>query len=173
MRDVRPKRHLRHAAMSVVAALATGLFSLLSAGPVVAQPLANRVVGNCVLSGTAVTGLVSSVQAALQAAGVSPPTARVDFVVVYTLANPNDGQPTGEEFTGPVLCRRPAVGSLPAVQVAPVSQTDPIPATGTVDLLGIENALITQYRAPSGEGDIEKRFCHTVGSTNDCFRISD
>ena len=100
---------------------------------------------------------------------------RVDFVVIYTLNNPNDGQTVSGGFTGPVLCVRPAIGSLPAVTATAVPQTEQIPSgSGAVDLLGIETALITQYRIPAGDsGDKQKRFCHSVGEANDCYNISD
>jgi hypothetical protein len=146
-----------------------GLCSILVTAAAEAQT-ANRVVGNCVLQ----TATISNLRADLQeSAGIANP--RIDFVIVYSIANPNDGQPIAGGFTGPVLCGRVAFGTLPAVQVQPVLETAPIPAgAGTIDLLGIENALITQYKSSGGTtADIEKRFCHTAGANNDCFRISD
>ena len=138
------------------------------------QPPPNQVVGNCLLPTTAITGL----RAALQGAGIPAP--QIDFVVVYSLRNRFDGQAVTGGFTGPVLCRRGAFGSLPVIQVESVSQTDTIPPSGpgTVDLLDIETALITQYQTPSGPpvpdpNRIEKRFCHSVGEASSCFRISD
>lgn len=142
-------------------------------------PMVGRVLANCTLNQSAVNFL----NQALTAAGITQP--RVDFVVVYSLANSNDGQPVpptppntvSPGFTGPVLCSRLATvvpPVLPTVTFTPVLQTDPIPASGTVDLLGIENALITQYKPAGGAAsDTEKQFCHTVGAANDCFRISD
>jgi hypothetical protein len=135
---------------------------------------ADRVFANCLLPQSIVDDLSEYLQ------GVGIPTPRIDFLVVYAIANENDGQAIAGGFTGPVLCRRGATGGdspLPAVQVQSVQQTDPIPpGPGTVDLLGVETALITQYQTPSGPpnpGNVEKRFCHSVANINDCFRIFD
>jgi len=149
------------------ATAATAMCTLL--GMSAEAQTANRVVGTCVLQPATISNLRADLQ---ESAGI--PNPRIDFVVIYTLANPNDGQPISGGFTGPVLCGRTAFGTLPLVAVAPVSQTDTIPASGTIDLLGIENALITQYKPTGGAAsDTEKRFCHTTGANNDCFRISD
>jgi hypothetical protein len=132
----------------VVAALSCSLV----ADPTMAQS-ANHVFSNCQLN-TSLAGLTAD----LQTAGISSPT--IDFVVVYSLANPNDGQVVSGGFSGPVLCRGPSV------DVAPETGTDPIP--GAVNLRDIETALITQYVSA---GQTRKRFCHSVNVNSDCFAI--
>jgi len=160
----------RRSAYVRTAIAAAALTCALPANAANAQALANRIVSNCTLNATQIAALTPS----LVAAGIPAPT--IDFVVVYSLTNPNDGQALGSggtgPFTGPVLCTSGAVGleGPPNVNV-----TTPIPASGsgTVDLLGIETALITQYRTRPAvpPGKVEKRFCHSVGDANDCFRI--
>jgi hypothetical protein len=142
----------RRAAAFVAAALSCSL----SAGPAEAQS-PNQIVSPCELDPTTVSALETKVGAV---SGSSTPTD--DFVVIYSLANPNDGQAVSGGFTGPVLCGRPGVSVVEQTG----GGTDAIP--GTVNLRDTETALITQYLTA---GQIRKRFCHSVGVNSDCFVI--
>ena len=88
----------------------------------------------------------------------------VAFVVVYSLKNPNDGQPVGSSgFTGPIICTAP---SFSITDPGVVSQTTDIPSANILDA---EDAFFLRY---SSGGSIQKRVCHTVGSNTDCFTVS-
>jgi hypothetical protein len=152
-------RHHGSSSWCAAALVAAALSCSLSVGPATAQQSANHVVSNCQLDATTLAALAGHVNTAVP--GEVAPT--IDFIVVYSLANPNDGQDLGTgAFTGPVLCRNPGVN------VAGETGTDPIP--GTVSLLDIETALITQYQATGAP--VQKRFCHSVNENSDCFKIS-
>ena len=145
------------------------------------DPAANRVWAGCVLDDTSPTGTVANLKADLEKGGI--PVGEVSFVVVYTLANDNDGQDRGDgSFTGPVICTNSAEVVITAEDEDgdPLTERTDIPTqthtgaatTDTVNLLSAEEFLILQYSlnfAPVGQ--IEKRVCHTTDANVDCFRI--
>lgn len=160
----------RAAAVAASLALGGGSGSALATGQPLPPPSANHVFGGCVLSQATHAGLVRDVARKAPAA-FDPKKVRVSFVVVYTLANPNDGQPLkggAGTFTGPVLCAAP---SLPGIGVG-VEKIDEQADIANIDIRAAEEALILQYKpAGAADGRTEKRFCHTAANNTDCFRI--
>ncbi|MGH8659064.1 MAG: hypothetical protein ACREV4_11485 [Gammaproteobacteria bacterium] len=137
-------------------------------------PAANKVWGGCELT----NGAVIELQNSLTAEGGLPgePLPQVDFVIVYSLQNNNDGQAIGEAgFTGPILCTDPGMVSIDTTTAdTPIPSATEQAAGVTVDIEGIEEALLLQYqKMQSGAllGDREKRVCHTVAGNTDCFLI--
>jgi hypothetical protein len=143
-------------------------------------PAPNKVWGGCVLDVTSPTGTVANLMADLEKGGI--PSPEVSFVVVYTLANDNNGQDLGNgTFTGPVICTNRAEVDItahdkngnPLKETTDIpTQTDPGGAT-SVDILEAEEAFLLQYLLNTGDnaGDTEKRVCHTTDANVDCFRI--
>lgn len=149
-------------------------------------PAVDHVWGGCILSETAVIELQNSITAGTGAEG-----ADVDFVVVYSRANSNDGQFLGGGgVTGPVICINDDQVGITAFeadegilteasriptdthQLVPGEPDEDEPTS--VNLLAAEEVFILQYELLDGEedaGDIEKRICHTVAGNGDCFRI--
>lgn len=162
----------------VVASAAMAAFLSGPAFAAVDPPQPERVWGGCVLDPATVAEIQADVNVGIGLASATD--IRVAFVVVYSL-NDNDGQgpvslgpATG--FTGPILCTNPAEVGIPneVTESADIpAQTGPSGAT-SIDILDLEEAMILRYDVNGGaaDGTIEKRFCHTVGVNNDCFRIS-
>jgi hypothetical protein len=158
--------------LAAAAGMAIGTWAS-SAAFAVDPPQPERVWGGCVLS----PGTVAAIQADVNdGIGADADTdIQVAFLFVYSL-NDNDGQGPVKSgpvtgFTGPVLCANSDADFVDRVVLEPVKikETDDVPSSGTVDILDIEEAMILRYRL--GNGDIEKRVCHTTGNNNDCFRI--
>jgi hypothetical protein len=161
-----PVRGAEIARRSIVLASALLLGGALQGAAQTPPPAQGQVWGGCVLNEQAVAAL----------------GADVDFVVVYSLENPDDGQALGnDEFTGPVICINEDRVGITAFEaddttlLTPESRipddTGPMGAT-TVDLFGAEEALILQYGLPPGTPDtIEKRFCQTHAGSSECFII--
>jgi hypothetical protein len=158
------------------------------------DPAADHVWGGCVLS-TGEGGTVGSLLADIadsDSADEDPDldqeNLQVGFVVVYTLGNPNDGQPIdGGGFTGPVICLNPNLVDVTAFEddgETPLTETSAIPddtgpdGADSVDLLAAEEVFILQYEINDDDeesfidGNIEKRICHTVAGNSDCFIVS-
>lgn len=155
----------------MASALAAPLLAGLST-QAVAQLELNRAYAGCVLTGSTVSGLLTD----LGTSGIAQHTngsPEVAFVVVYALNNDNDGQPATVRgtrgFTGPVICRNQDVTGI-----ANTTQTTRIPASGTVNVLDVEDVFILRYvlNGPANAGTREKVICHTVDANTDCFRIS-
>jgi hypothetical protein len=144
------------------------LVSLLCAGLMfgaapraAAQPVENRIYSGCTftipdLQDLEIADLESLNGGQLQAS----------YIIIYVRENPNDGQEIGTTgtFTGPILCT-----NADTDMVVPTTEDTLIPDSGTVDILGAEEASHLQYE-PTG-GDPEKRVCHTVAGNTDCFLI--
>jgi hypothetical protein len=100
----------------------------------------------------------------------------VAFIVVYT-RNPNDGQalagtpPPG--YTAPVVCLNPgpdvntgvSLGIQTTTEEKDIPNATDQPGATSVDLLDIEEALLTRYKVNKASPTIEKRFCHSVANT--------
>jgi hypothetical protein len=103
----------------------------------------------------------------MSAGGIPIETSKVDYLVVYTRANPNDGQllsGRSPSYSGPVLCSNPAT-----VAIGQVLDDTPVPAS--VDLKGLNHATYLQYVA-SGEGaNKEQKICHSTLPNVDCFLV--
>lgn len=162
----------RTAAVAASLALGGGSGSVLAAGqpPLPPPPSANHVFGGCVLNPGTYAQLVRDVARKAPAA-FDPKKVQVSFVVVYTLANPNDGQQLkggAGTFTGPVLCAAPTLRGI-GVGVERIDEQADI---ANIDIRAAEEALILQYKpAGAADGRTEKRFCHTAANNTDCFRI--
>lgn len=150
------------------------------------DPAKDKVWGGCLLDTATVSELIADIQAG---PGIDDPGVKVSYVVVYTRANDNNGQPLiatppGPGFTGPVICRNPDEVDITARDNATPTpnplkettdiptQTDPGGAT-TVDIKSAEEAFILQHELNGGtnDGDIENRVCHTTDANVDCFLI--
>jgi len=148
-------------------------FGALAQAP--GPPEANHVWGGCVLTSDAVTELRDSLTTPDVEGGLpEDPLPQVDFVIVYSLKNNNDGQALGEAFTGPILCRNSGT-----VTIDTTTEDTPIPPVEdqendvTVDIEGTEEALFLQYHRSDAidAAEREKRVCHTVAGHTDCFLI--
>jgi hypothetical protein len=168
--------------MALASALVIGgSVQALAADP--PDPAANKVWGGCVLTPTTVTGLIGNID---DGPGIQGNQVKVSFVVVYTLAYDNNGQPltgSGSPFTGPVICRNPSevgitsldnTGGLLKETTDIPTQTDPgVPKATSVDILDAEEAFFLRYVLNNGAniGKKENRVCHSTDGNVDCFRI--
>jgi len=141
---------------------------------------ANKVWGGCSLD----PATVSELETDIEAGGI--PNAKVDFIVVYSQENPNNGQKrSGPGYTGPVICTNPNEVDITAFDKngeaggVRLSETTDIPtqtdAGGamTVDILSAEEAFVLQHKLKDGSntGEIQNRVCHTTDANVDCFLI--
>ena len=141
-----------------------------------ADPVANQIYSNCTFTDADLGDLEIADRAS------EPPTLpggqlklHASYIIIYVRENPNDGQEIFElvgetpeptnTFTGPILCT-----NLDTDVATPTTENELIPPSGTVDILGAEEASHLQYEATGG-GDPEKRVCHTVAGNTDCFLI--
>lgn len=162
----------RRSATFLPALLVAGLAIGVSPGAL-AQAVPDHVFDGCVLNSNSGEGEIDTI-AGLEAdleVGSGIGDAQVDFVLVYSLANDNDGQDLGEAgFTGPILCTRPAVVGVAGVNSTATDENTPIGTEADpVDITALEQALILQY---DKDGTREKRICHTVAGNTDCFLIT-
>jgi hypothetical protein len=155
------RRFSPSAPLLLCALYALGNGSLAMATPPPPPPAKDRI-ATCRLNATAVKSLKQSLKSTTGLA-----ESNVDFALVYSLANPNDGQPTTDGYTGPVLCINPESVTYPPT---PTSENTPVgPAGQAWNITDLEQALLLQYRKT--DGVIEKRVCHTVAGNTDCFLI--
>jgi hypothetical protein len=120
-------------------------------------------VATCKLTNSTVNGIKNNLK---YYGGIT--TSNVDFVLVYSLANTNDGQPTTGGYTGPVLCVNPASVTYPPPAT---SENTPIGPEGQAwNITDLEQALLLQYEKTTGVR--EKRVCHTVAGNTNCFLIT-
>ena len=102
----------------------------------------------------------------------------IDFIVVNSVPQDNDGQPlkTGGT-TGPILCS--FSGGIPVpptpYRIATTTESTLIPGgdAASVDILSNQQQSVLQYRINGGtrNGQIEKRVCQTTDGNTDCFRL--
>jgi hypothetical protein len=98
----------------------------------------------------------------------------VAFIVVYS-RSPNDGQALADAsgYTGPVVCLNPgpdvntgvSLGIQTTTEEKDIPNTTDQPGATSVDLLDIEEALLTRYKVNKASPTVEKRFCHSVANT--------
>jgi hypothetical protein len=170
-------------AIALALALVGGVsFRALAADP--PDPVQDKAWGNCSLNSATVEAIRSAVAAGPGIQNTTTKPVKVSFIVVYSLAYDNDGQPLSgpSAFTGPVICRSSEVGitaldntgaALKETTDIP-TQTDPGPVKATsIDILEAEEAFTLQYTLNNGSnaGKIEKRMCLTIEGNVDCFRI--
>jgi hypothetical protein len=139
-----------------------------------ADPVANKIYSDCTFTDADLVALqIADVDSGLLTGGG---LLHASYIIIYVRENPNDGQEIFEEtapetfvttntFTGPILCT-----NLDTEVATPTTENELIPPSGTVDILGAEEASHLQYE-PTGGGDPEKRVCHTVAGNTDCFLI--
>jgi len=99
--------------------------------------------------------------------GIPIETSKVDYLVVYTRANPNDGQllsGLSPSYSGPVLCSNPGT-----VAIGQVLDNTLVPAS--VDLKGLNHATYLQYVALGAGANTEKKICHSAIPNVDCFLV--
>ena len=136
-----------------------------------ADPIANQIYSDCTFTDADLSGLdIPDVESGLLNGG----QIRASYIIIYVRENPNDGQEIFEfvgetleptnTFTGPILCT-----NLDTDVATPTTENTLIPPSGTVDILGAEEASHLQYEPASGIP--EKRVCHTVAGNTDCFLI--
>lgn len=133
--------------------------------PPSSPPSVDHVWGGCRLTQAAVSGLESGVSADGEGPLSSP---LVDFVLVYSLQNDNDGQLLGTGYTGPILCTNPN-----NVNLAATGENTPIGTLAApVEITALEGVLFLQHETvPGVPSSREKRVCHTVAGNTDCFLI--
>ena len=147
------------------------------------NPAKDKVWGGCVLDTlTTVPNLIADIQEGLN---ISDPGVTVSFVVVYTKANNNNGQPltTPSGVLQVLLSARIRTRSTSPQKTrteAPLKETTDIPGgidgaspADDVDIKSVEEVFILQYKVNGGDldGDTENRVCHTTDANVDCFRI--
>ena len=143
----------------------------------------NRVYADCEIDGRVLAPLAQAIR---ENSNIFVTRQSINFVVVYSLALPNNGQAffdgeggEGEveseefvppKFTGPVICTNRAFGFLSGrTDIEPTTEDARIPpGEGQVDLLGLNEALVLQYQ----QSRREVRFCHTAKAGVDCFNLS-
>ena len=148
---------------------------LIGGGPPKAEaepagsPTANKIFYNCTFTtedlNAALTGGIDPAHLALFATD----QIEASYIIIYVRQNTNDGQqldgatPT---FTGPVLCTN--------VDSTDITETPEGTAiTGPVNILGAEEVshLQVQPSTSTNPNDKDKRVCHTVASSTECFLI--
>lgn len=136
-----------------------------------ADPVANQIYSNCTFTIDDLAGLVIP---DLDSGLLSGGELQASYIIIYVRENPNDGQEIFEvdgeafvptnTFTGPILCT-----NSDSDIATPTTEDTLIAPSGTVNILGAEEASHLQYEPASG--DPEKRVCHTVAGNTDCFLI--
>jgi hypothetical protein len=136
-----------------------------------ADPIADQIYSNCTFTIADLDGLVIPDR---DSGLLSGGELQASYIIIYVRENPNDGQEIFElvgetleptnTFTGPILCTNSATDVA-----TPTTENTLIAPSGTVNILGAEEASHLQYEPASG--DPEKRVCHTVAGNTDCFLI--
>lgn len=176
----RPRIAQACSAMALASAFVAAVSVQALAADSTPPPAKDKVWGGCRLSATTVSALENDLEAP---GGIGNNKAAVSFVVIYTLANDNNGQLLkGTDFTGAVICTNPSAVGIAAFDKTGTNlltettdiptQTDPGNAP-SVDILEAEEMFSLKYQLNGGAnaGDIEKRVCHTTDNNVDCFRI--
>lgn len=95
---------------------------------------------------------------------------RVDAIVIYSVTNPNMGQPLdGGGFTGPILCTFQD-GLLPAQPPYSTQSTSASTPIENIDVLASEIQTTLQYRRTTNSVT-ELLMCLSTKSNDDCFRV--
>ena len=131
------------------------------------SPTANEIFYNCTFTtedlNAALT--VSLANLDLLASG----QIEASYIIIYVRQNTNDGQlleGATPSFTGPVLCTN--------VENTDITETTEGTAiAGPVNVLGAEEVshLQVQPSTSTNPNDKDKRVCHTVASSTECFLI--
>jgi hypothetical protein len=151
--------------------LCTGLTLGFAAHAQEVGPIANKIYSNCTFTIDDLAGLtIPDLDSGLLSGG----ELQASYIIIYVRENPNDGQEifeadgealvTTNTFTGPILCT-----NSDSDIATPTTEDTLIAPSGTVNILGAEEASHLQYEPASG--DPEKRVCHTVAGNTDCFLI--
>ena len=127
---------------------------------------------SCKLGGGVSAAIRLQLNAALAAlnGGTAGSNLKVDAIVVYSVSNPNGGQPLdGGGFTGPILCTF-TDGLLPAQTKYDIDSTNANDPISGIDILASEIETRVQYQRNSNSA-IELLMCLSTKSNNDCFRL--
>ena len=133
------------------------------------SPTASKIFYNC-------TFTTEDLNAAL-AGGIDPAhlalfaTDQIEasYIIIYVRQNTNDGQQldgTTATFTGPVLCT-----NIDNTDINVTTEGTAI--AGPINVLGAEEVshLQVQPFGSTNQNDKDKRVCHTVASSTECFLI--
>jgi hypothetical protein len=168
--DVAPRRSVRGWWMvGLLSAALAGAVPIKAEAELAGSPTANEIFYNC-------TFTTADLNAAL-AGGIDPAhlellaTNQIEasYIIIYVRQNANDGQQldgTTPTFTGPVLCTN--------VENTDITETTEGTAiTGPLNVLGAEEVshLQVQPFGSTNQNDKDKRVCHTVASSTECFLI--
>ena len=102
----------------------------------------------------------------------------IDFIVVHSVPQENDGQPLrAGGTTGPIICS--FSGGIPVpptpYRIETTRENVLIPSgdATSATILSNQQQSVMQYRINGGtrNGQIEKRICQTTDGNSDCFRL--
>jgi len=128
-------------------------------------PEDGRVYAGCVLGSDTVSRILGDIEnsAISSEDELSPIDPDLDFIVVYAIANDNNGQPIVEGgTTGPVICR--------SADVTDITVTTEDTDIENVNILDADDAFVLRYQIEEEPGAAD-RICHTVDDVVDCFDI--
>jgi hypothetical protein len=114
-------------------------------------------------------GTIEKLQADVAlAAGIDAASVQIDYVVVYSNALPNHGQPLPVGgTTGPVLCVNAG-----RVSVSETSSDTPIPSSPSapgIDIIATDQSLQVQY---AEDAETKTLFCAAYADLDECRAIS-
>jgi hypothetical protein len=149
------------------AALVGGVPTKAEAEPA-GSPTANKIFYNCTfdieLLNDALTGIAPADLLLFNSDRIE-----ASYLIIYVRQNTNDGQQldgTTPTFTGPVLCTNAADTDINVT-------TEGTAIPGPLNVLGAEEVshLQVQPFGSTNSNDKDKRVCHTVASSTECFLI--
>jgi hypothetical protein len=166
----RRRRNLSAPAMA--AALAGAFVALALPGLSGAAEPGELVTCTLTAGGEEGEGTIEKLTADVAAAtGIAVASVQIDYVVVYSNALANHGQPLpGGGTTGPVLCV-----NGDRVSVSETSSDTPIPASppaspsATIDIIATDQSLQVQY---AEEDETKTLFCAAYADLDECKAIS-
>lgn len=160
-----PRRKRGRPALAVACAAGAIVALALPGAPWAAEP--GEFVTCTLTAGTG--GTVEKLQADVAAAtGIDPTLVRIDYVVVYSNALQNHGQPLpGGGTTGPVLC-----ADAGSVSVSETSSDTPIPSSPSapgIDIIETDQSLQVQY---AEDEETKTLLCASYGDLDRCKGIA-
>jgi hypothetical protein len=167
-----PRRRRRNPAAPALAAAFAGAVMELALPGLSRAAEPGELVTCTLTAGTEVEdGTIEKLKADVAAAtGIPVASVQIDYVVVYSNALPNHGQPLpppGGGTTGPVLCV-----NADRVSVSDTSSDAPIPASPSapgIDIIATDQSLQVQY---AEEDETKTLFCAAYADLDACKAIS-